>query len=776
MAALMSILTIAVPALAATNLSDYPTFLLATNKALEAYVVVGSAALTSDVVGAIDLATTLAQAAAVPVSVPGTSADISGLVRDGISIGLTSTSKLSTAAGSLTAFPTTNLTSLHYSGLKQSAVVWTGDGASYDYREQVDVVGGSTPVYVRHDLNTDKLNGTVKLVVGSGSIKYQYVFNKEFNFTVKDATKGTIAAPQYTYPLKIQLLGKDFTLVGVGATSIKMLSGATGTATATRSVDYGNYKFYAIVGSTNAMQIDVKDVNDNFVETLLFTGLSSGTVSTKSTTMTTPIIDVSITAFGTLTDGTVIGADLVIGPSGTTTKEYDSTADVESTGVASDAFPGAPRWGISYLPNGAGDDRKIPAGSIIQVAYKPSDTEYVKAGEKISLPNNYGDLKFVGWDTNNFATITIKPYGSVSAYTITNKTTLALSEAYGFEISSDVPGSIGSTSGNYFDKAYILFGKATSANNYPVAVGFYDKVSGKILVSDSAPGVADTGEYKAQVNASSAAFTYNFTLSYGGIGETSFRISTSFTTSAAAAVTVDRITVGTAGSETIVTGFRQKATPTWSTTSAPQFQLGATSGSKDDYEVNVTTEGTSENCAGKTQEVVDDSGILVQSTSDSTSNNALVSKIPSKALAVKVYFGKESGTTTTGSTYNQIVPITTAVAKLDSEITTTEKAKNLVLVGGPCVNTLVANLATAGKFDYTCANWPGSNFAIIKVVDDGFTTGKVALVVAGTRAADTRLGTSVLQLYNQPAVSGKLVGTTVTVTGTTVATATITAA
>lgn len=103
---------------------------------------------------------------------------------------------------------------------------------------------------------------------------------------------------------------------------------------------------------------------------------------------------------------------------------------------------------------------------------------------------------------------------------------------------------------------------------------------------------------------------------------------------------------------------------------------------------------------------------------------------------------------TTGQTINQVVPITAPVAKLDTEVPATSAdrtGKNLVLVGGPCANSLVADLATAGKFPYTCASWPGRNFGLLQVIDDAFASGKVALVVAGTTAVDTRNAAQKLQ-------------------------------
>ncbi|MEM5806411.1 MAG: S-layer protein [Candidatus Aenigmatarchaeota archaeon] len=92
------------------------------------------------------------------------------------------------------------------------------------------------------------------------------------------------------------------------------------------------------------------------------------------------------------------------------------------------------------------------------------------------------------------------------------------------------------------------------------------------------------------------------------------------------------------------------------------------------------------------------------------------------------------------------------VAKLDTEVDLATVDKNLVVVGGPYVNRVAAALL----------NVPYRNFDAIKTlyedlgaIDKGLVKafdlggGKVALLVAGWRAEDTRLAASVLQQYER---------------------------
>ena len=108
------------------------------------------------------------------------------------------------------------------------------------------------------------------------------------------------------------------------------------------------------------------------------------------------------------------------------------------------------------------------------------------------------------------------------------------------------------------------------------------------------------------------------------------------------------------------------------------------------------------------------------------------------------------GTGGTTGTVKQAVPVKTAVAKLDTEVTSADKTtKNLILVGGPVVNSLVKELATSSKtWDTATYVSEGAGTAIVQLVADAFTSGRSALVVAGHSAADTRSVTSVLQNFD----------------------------
>ncbi|MCK5333620.1 MAG: S-layer protein, partial [Candidatus Aenigmarchaeota archaeon] len=91
------------------------------------------------------------------------------------------------------------------------------------------------------------------------------------------------------------------------------------------------------------------------------------------------------------------------------------------------------------------------------------------------------------------------------------------------------------------------------------------------------------------------------------------------------------------------------------------------------------------------------------------------------------------------------------LSKVDTEVTSADKTeKNLILVGGPAANALVAELAAANKthsMDTWMADLVGKY--VIQAVEDAFAEGKTAIVVAGyeyaqTQAASLKLATEAL--------------------------------
>jgi len=150
---------------------------------------------------------------------------------------------------------------------------------------------------------------------------------------------------------------------------------------------------------------------------------------------------------------------------------------------------------------------------------------------------------------------------------------------------------------------------------------------------------------------------------------------------------------------------------------------------------------------------VDKYGVYVER--DSTENNKVTIKYPDTEMYVDVLFASVSAeVTTTGTTGTGVVELG-SVAVMDSEIDTVS-SKNLIVVGGSCINTVAAKLLGSDKplcgADFTEKTGISSGQFLIEVFDSPYATGKIAMLVAGYEGADTRKAATYL-IANKPSTT-----------------------
>lgn len=138
---------------------------------------------------------------------------------------------------------------------------------------------------------------------------------------------------------------------------------------------------------------------------------------------------------------------------------------------------------------------------------------------------------------------------------------------------------------------------------------------------------------------------------------------------------------------------------------------------------------------------------------DTSSQGTVKVTVPDTQVSGSVYVLTAAATaptttTTTGTATVNLPSLGSGISKLDKDTLADKTTKNLILVGGPAVNTLVAELGTAGKTP-TLTEWRTKlqGKGVIQAVGDAFATGKTAIVVAGyeadqTNAASLKLATA----------------------------------
>ncbi len=124
-----------------------------------------------------------------------------------------------------------------------------------------------------------------------------------------------------------------------------------------------------------------------------------------------------------------------------------------------------------------------------------------------------------------------------------------------------------------------------------------------------------------------------------------------------------------------------------------------------------------------------------------------------------------------GNTVTEIVKIDVGATKLASQVADV-KAQNTILVGGPCANaataTVVGKPFVDGAADATCAEGYTAGKAVIQLFEHA--NGKVALLVAGHGAVDTRSAAQVVAQYGSDKFKAAFKGTKLEVSDTSSAT------
>ena len=147
---------------------------------------------------------------------------------------------------------------------------------------------------------------------------------------------------------------------------------------------------------------------------------------------------------------------------------------------------------------------------------------------------------------------------------------------------------------------------------------------------------------------------------------------------------------------------------------------------------------------------------------DDSSKQSVVVEHPKLASYARVFIAPTSAEATTsaeGTFTSEVQQIGVNQYKLDTEVADVT-AVNIVAVGGPCANSVVAALMGNPAECYSAMGIEAGQ-GLIKLFEDA-TTGKVALVVAGQTAEDTRYTSQIMATYNDFDLMGmELIASTV---------------
>ncbi len=182
--------------------------------------------------------------------------------------------------------------------------------------------------------------------------------------------------------------------------------------------------------------------------------------------------------------------------------------------------------------------------------------------------------------------------------------------------------------------------------------------------------------------------------------------------------------------------------------------LGNTSGDTS-FTYTGTTGWLSDQEDNTIQKYISNYGFEITSTDPTDSPQSIEVKVPKTVVKPLVYVTSKEGvsvsTTTGGSSLGYILV-------KDSEVSSVS-SKNLIVVGGSCINSVAAKLLNNGVAacgaDFTTKTGIGSGQFLIQSFANPYTTGKVALLVAGYDAVDTKNAATYLTTKDVDTTVGK---------------------
>ena len=147
-------------------------------------------------------------------------------------------------------------------------------------------------------------------------------------------------------------------------------------------------------------------------------------------------------------------------------------------------------------------------------------------------------------------------------------------------------------------------------------------------------------------------------------------------------------------------------------------------------------------------------GSIVSIDSSETDQSTAKISYPDEQVYAEIYIAASDAAITAGGVSGGATQLGDVLVK-DSEVSSVS-SKNLVVVGGSCINSVAANLVDAGCGSaWMDSTGVGSGQFLIQSFGDAYTTGKIALLVAGYDAADTVNAAKYLRTQTVDTTAGK---------------------
>lgn len=630
--------------------------------------------------------------------------------------------------------------------------------AEYSQYLYFDQAANSKVTYTEDD--DDNIGLFYKVADGSAIARYVLDFTTNLESDIDSDSHFTDIEDE-----QISMLGKTYTVTSATNSSstvtLTLLSGAIKGVATSESQNFGGYDVSVLVTADTKAKFTVNGVTTDTLAKGDLEKLSDGNYLSVS--------DITYQNFagGIASAEFFIGADKLEMTNGQDLKvnaETISDADVTISASFSGGDVSISEIDVNMT---ASDDLFVPVGGRLSQASALDEPQ-------VLLTQNW-DIIFNGLADSNYEDVSLKSTSSDSKYVLefenadgdsislpvafANTTGIFVGDERGKELILNTTASIAKNQ-------YFVLNTANPATASNDAKSFVLQYKGANSVSDDAPkatfdvlgvdsnkevSINSTGGFDIKLGGSTFSFTntssagsddYTIALSgtanglvgQGGNQSVAMRLRSKYNS----LITINDTNATTTTSNVVVTVVNDdtdRDDDFVDLSGAPVVFSVALSNSSGEVETGtVTSNGTLQENPENDDEsiIINNYGDEVHVVDTTDSPAQITAKIPERVVKPSVYVAAVSGVSG-GSTTGNIVPIK------DSEASSVTN-KNLIIVGGSCINTVAAEILSGSAVpvcgaDFTAKTGIGAGQYLIQTVSRS--GGKVATLVAGYNAADT---------------------------------------
>jgi len=800
-------------AMAAADLSTYPTPFVE-DGVFNALIVVGEAAATQDVLGAIDIATSLQYASKTTTMVSTGTASTTSALGDAKKVEMSSDKlEFNESINGIME----SVTNADLDALADGTI--SNEYGDFDYTQTIYLPDGESQMLFTVDPDDDDSVAAPYFYIPSGQSVYRYKLS--FSPALKsDHSTATGIGLEDIRNKKITMLGQDYTILKAAhsaqnSTALTLMAGAVSDI-----LEEGASKTYTVSGNDYDVTLDyVGTAEVKFtVNSEVTDALAEGDTYKLADGSEIGIVDILAQEFaGGLrkVDFNLGASKIKMDDSSTITHDWAGIVTVGSEDMSQlkadikTSVDGGTTHGCDVqitsieLNYTAGDNLFIPEGGSVSAVADEAE------GQDGNFIAGAFDFTFQGMQVGKTEDIELIPSGSYNMK-------LKFTNKGGIEYSQDVIGREGSYDfelGRYSGSTLYDMGWNESGivdkNDYFVVNK--NKYSHILQFKNVRPGSStsdDTGTFTVKDVGSGDLHEVTYTALYGtlNLDGNSYRINISNDATSGTPCGIDldgdgsitynktirpelwtqygaNITLGNV-SETyakIVGGLVTITAEEDEDNKEDIISIGITeSDSKIDLEDNLDSSSSAYNPGVQASEdgsylykTVTNYGMQIELDRVGSGNTQNDLKVIYPDEQVFGAFFVEGATTTyttaTGagtveSTSVTKIDVGAAVLDSDPAVDGKETEKNLIVVGGPAINKAAAVLLGKPFPSYGAASGIPENAAIVKLVEQ--TDGNVALIVAGWTAEDSQRASRVVADFGTYQEAGTLTGTEVQVTGT----------